>query len=91
MDKNAEISFIIETALEKNHFQEHWIIYLGLIEQLAFEQLGLHKVFIYAFDLRPHLYSALEIAEYKRESVLKEHCFFQGRFIDVVIYSKIYK
>lgn len=91
IDKNAEISFIIETALEKNHFQEHWIIYLGLIEQLAFEQLGLHKVFIYAFDLRPHLYSALEIAEYKRESVLKEHCFFQGRFIDVVIYSKIYK
>ena len=91
IDKNAEISFIIETALEKNHFQEHWIIYLGLIEQLAFTQLGLHKVFIYAFDLRPHLYSALEIAEYKRESVLKEHCFFQGRFIDVVIYSKIYK
>ena len=91
IDKNAEISFIIETALENNHFQEHWIIYLGLIEQLAFKQLGLHKVFIYAFDLRPHLYSAIEIAEYKREAVLKEHCFFQGSFSDVVIYSKMNK
>jgi RimJ/RimL family protein N-acetyltransferase len=91
IDKNAEISFIIETALEKNHFQEHWINYLGLIEQLAFEQLGLHKVFIFAFDLRPHLYTAIEIAEYKKEAVLKDHCFFQNRFIDVIIYSKINK
>jgi len=91
LDKNAEISFIIETSLENNHFQEHWLIYLGLIEKLAFEQLGLHKLFIYAFDLRPHLYTAIEIAEYKIEAVLKEHCFFQGRFIDVVIYSKINK
>jgi RimJ/RimL family protein N-acetyltransferase len=91
IDKNAEISFIIETALEKDYFQLHWITYLGLIEQLAFEQLDLHKVFIYAFDIRPHLYRALEAAEYIKEAVLTEHCFFQSSFIDVVIYSKIKK
>jgi RimJ/RimL family protein N-acetyltransferase len=91
IDKNAEISFIIETALEKDYFQLHWVTFLGLIEQLAFEQLDLHKVFVYAFDLRPHLYIALEAAEYKKEAVLTEHSFSQGSFIDVVIYSKIKK
>jgi RimJ/RimL family protein N-acetyltransferase len=91
IDKNAEISFIIETALEADYFQLHWVTYLGLIEQLAFEQLDLHKVFVYAFDLRPHLYIVLDAAEYKKEAVLTEHCFFQGSFIDVVIYSKIKK
>ena len=91
IDNNAEISFIMDTDLEKEFFQFHWVTYLGLIEQLAFEELELHKIFIYAFDLRPHLYSTVELAGFIKEAVFKEHCFFQGEYIDVVIYSKIYK
>lgn len=91
IDKNAEISFIMNTELEKEFFQSHWVTYLGLIEQLAFEELGLHKIFIYAFDLRPHLYSTVEVAGFIKEAVFKEHCFFQGEYKDVVIYSKIYR
>ena len=89
IDKNAEISFILETALEKEYFQLHWCTYLGLIEQVAFEELSLHKIFTYAFDLRPQLYPALEVAGFTKEAVYKEHCFFQGEYKDVVIHSKI--
>jgi RimJ/RimL family protein N-acetyltransferase len=91
IDKNAEISFIMNTELEKEFFQLHWVTYLDLIEQLAFEELELHKIFIYAFDLRPHLYSTVEVAGFIKEAVFKEHCFFQGEYKDVVIYCKIYK
>ena len=90
-DKNAEISFIMDTALEKDYFRKHWSIYIDLIEQVAFGQLDLHKLFIYAFDLRPHLYSVLESKCYIREAVLKEHCLYENHFIDVVIYSKLRK
>jgi RimJ/RimL family protein N-acetyltransferase len=89
IDKNAEISFVMETALEKDFFQLHWVTYLGLIERLAFEVLGLHKIFTYAFDLRPHLYTALEVAGLTKDAVLKEHCLFNNVFLDVVIHSKI--
>lgn len=89
IDRNAEISFIMETPLEKEHFQVHWMTYLGLIEQLAFEELGLHKIFTYAFDLRPHLYAVLESASFIKEAVFKGHCLFQGEYKDVVIHSKI--
>jgi RimJ/RimL family protein N-acetyltransferase len=89
IDKNAEISFIMNTELEKEYFQLHWVIFLGLIEQLAFKELGLHKIYIYAFDLRPHLYEAVESVQYIKETVLKEHCYFHDNFIDVVIHSKI--
>lgn len=89
IDKNAEISFIMNTELEKEFFQLHWVIFLGLIEQLAFEELGLHKIYIYAFDLRPHLYMAVESVKYIKETILREHCYFQNKFIDVVIHSKI--
>ncbi|MFT3909285.1 MAG: GNAT family N-acetyltransferase [Ferruginibacter sp.] len=90
VDKNAEISFIIDTKLEKDHFEFHWINYLGLIEQLAFKELNLHKIFTYAFaDVRPQLSVVIEKAGYKEDARLKEHCLFAGKFIDVVIHAKM--
>lgn len=88
-DRYAEISFIINTALEKDYFQLHWTTYLSLIERVAFEGLKLHKIFTYTFDLRPHLYKVVEAAGFKQEARLKEHCFIDGNYIDVVIHSKI--
>lgn len=89
IDKNAEISFIMNTALEKNRFHEIWSAYLSLIEKVAFQELKLHKIFTYAFDIRPHLYEVLEIENYIEQVRLKEHCFFDSKFIDVLIHSKI--
>lgn len=87
--QNAEISFIMDTRLEASSFEWHWKNYLPLIEEIAFSELKLHKVFTYAYNLRPLLYTALEASGYSREAVLKEHCYFDGRFVDVVIHSKI--
>ena len=87
-DKNAEISFIMNTNLEKNRFHEIWTAYLTLIEKVAFDELQLHKVFVYAFDLRPHLYETLEENNFMREAELKEHCYYNNQFINVVIHSK---
>lgn len=88
VDKNAEISFIMKTSLEKQYFDYHWATFLSLIERVSFKELNLHKIYVYAFDVRPHLYSAIEAVNYKLDATLKEHCFFNGRFIDVLIYSK---
>ena len=54
-DKNAEISFIMATELENESFQFHWATFLKLIEICAFEDLHLHKIYTYAFDLRPKI------------------------------------
>lgn len=89
IDKNAEISFVMNTTLEVNDFQSNWINYLKLIEKVAFEDLKFHKIFTFAFDLRPHLYNAIEITGFSKEAVLKEHCLFNGVFLDVVIHSKL--
>ncbi|PCE66558.1 GNAT family N-acetyltransferase [Sediminicola luteus] len=89
IDKNAEISFIMETELEKDYFRQHWHTYLGLIEKVAFENLKLHKIYVYAFDLRPHLYDILKDYSYFEDARLKDHCLFDGSFKDVVIHSKI--
>jgi RimJ/RimL family protein N-acetyltransferase len=87
-NRHAEISFIMKTELEPSAFQFHWGNYLSLIEEVAFQELQLHKIYTYAYDLRPHLYDALELAGYQKEATLKEHCFFNGRFIDVIVHAK---
>ncbi len=89
IDKNAEISFIMNTELETKNFEKYWGIFLYLIEQVAFTDLKLHKIFTYAFDIRPTLYEALKKAMFKEEARLKEHSLFDNTFLDVVIHSKI--
>lgn len=88
IDKNAELSFIMDTKLEAKYFEFHWQTYLGLIEKVAFTNIGLHKVFTYAFDLRPHLYKVIEDVGFELEARLKEHCLYDGIFKDVLIHSK---
>lgn len=87
-DRNAELSFLMNTSLEAGNFEKYWKIYLHLIEQVAFEKLCFHKLYTYAFDLRPHLYPALEQSGFKKEATLKQHCFFEGRYVDVVMHAR---
>ena len=87
-DKNAEISFIIDPKLEKHYFHKYWTMYLSLIEQVAFIDLKFKKIYTYAFDLRPHLYRALESAGFEKEAELKEHFLYNQTFRSVVIHSK---
>ena len=79
----------MDTKLEKEHFAEHWGNYLTMLKELSFADLNLHKIYTYAFDLRPHLYTMLEKNGFVREATLKEHCFFEGEYKDVVIHSFI--
>ncbi len=88
LDKNAEISFIMDTELEEKEFESLWINYLSLIEEVAFHELGFNKIFTYAFDLRPRLYSALDTAGFSREAILRDQTYFNHNYIDVVIHCK---
>jgi len=89
VDNHAEISFIMDTELEKENFEELWLNYLNLIEKVAFNEMNFHKIFTYAFDLRPKLFNTLEKANFYHEATLKEHCYFDNTYIDVLIHTKI--
>lgn len=91
IDKNAELSFIMDTELEKEFFSINWKVFLQLIEQVAFIELNFHKIFTFAFDLRPHLFLAIESADFKYEATLKEHYYFNKKYYDVIIHSKFNK
>ena len=70
-EKNAEISFIMDTRLEKDSFEFIWLIYLDLIERVAFSDLKFNKIYTYAFDLRTNLFKVLETSGFKLNNNLK--------------------
>ena len=88
-EKNAELSFIMDTVLEKDSFDFYWGKYLELIEQIAFKELKLIKLHTYAFDLRPRLYKIFESFDFKLEARLRKHVKVSKKFIDVVIHGKL--
>jgi len=88
IDKNAEVSFIMNTKLERNNFTQNWSKFLECLEKLAFLELKLHKIYTYAFDVRPHLYTTLEKNRFKQEAVLKDHCMTGNVYKDVVIHAR---
>jgi hypothetical protein len=91
LDKHAEISFIMDTKLEKEHFQMLWSIFLNLIESVAFNDLKFHKIYTYAYDIRPQLFMLLNDCKYNNEAVLREHVYINGVFENVLIHSKFNK
>ena len=46
-NRNAEISFLINTKLESSNFNTFWSNFLYLIEDVAFQELNLHKIYVY--------------------------------------------
>ena len=87
IDLNAEVSFVMDTSLERDYFVELWVNFLALLKVFAFKHLGFRKIFTYAFDLRPRLYVALEKAGFLEEARLQDHCYFDSSYYDVLYHS----
>lgn len=86
--KKAEVSFIMATELEADDFETNWVTFLHLLEKVAFTDLYLSGLFTYAYDLRPHLYKALENAGFQQTKRLEKEQLVDGKLVDVVIYTK---
>ena len=89
IDRNAEVSFIMNTEREAKDFETNWYYFLELIEQVAFEELSLHKMSTYAYDLRIRLYPIFEKMGFLEDARLRDHVLIGGIYKDVVIHSKL--
>ena len=88
-DKKAEVSFIMETQLEKDEFEIHWTNFLKLLKKVAFSELKFNKIFTYAYNLRPHLYPALEKNQFQLKDKLIDEIEIEGKMVDVLIHECI--
>jgi len=86
--KEAEISFLIDTKLQDENFEKFWSVFLNLIEEVAFSNLELSKIFTYSFDIRPKLYKVLKKQSYLFEHQIKKAIKKDGKWLNALIHSK---
>lgn len=87
-NSSAEVSFVMDTQLEKNFFSEFWEVFLNLLEMVLKDLNILNKIYTYAFDLRPRIYKVLEKKGFffeKKETYLKNN-----KIISVKIHKKYF-
>jgi len=88
-DRNAEVSFIMESSLETKEFETHWSTYLSLLKKIAFTNLNFKSLYTYAYNLRPHLYPVLEKNNFKLKKHLINEVLVDEKKIDVFIHECI--
>ncbi len=88
IDKNAEISFLTDPVIKNELFENYWNVFLELINEVAFNELNFHKIYTYAFDIRPEIYPILDNAGFFKDATLKDHALVNDVYVDVIIHSK---
>ena len=86
-DKISEISFVMNTSLEEKNFNTYWSLFLSLIKKVAFKILDFYKIFTFAFDLRPKLYTILENNGFDKEDHIKNYDLGNDNYCGVITHS----
>ena len=89
--KRAEVSCLLETSRTKDEvvYQTDFTFFLSLLKQVAFEDLGFHRLFTEAYDIRPLHISVLIQNGFILEGKLKDHVIIDGNFVDSLIHGLI--
>lgn len=87
--KEAEISFLTKTErnLDKEQFISDWNVYLNLVKRVARHFLQFKRIFTYAYDIRPHLYTALENSDFREIKRIKNGIIINKTEKDIVLHA----
>jgi carbamoyl-phosphate synthase large subunit len=87
--RRAEISFLLKPKLEQDDFSLVPIFtrYLLLIQELAFQDLGLHRLTTETYEHRTNHIKAMEAAGHRHEGTLREHVLIDGQPTDALVHG----
>lgn len=87
--RTAEVSFLTKTerTASARQFIADWTSYLEILKEIVRTELQFHKIFTYAYDLRPHLYDALFMAGFIEEARIEDGVSIGERNYDVLIHA----
>lgn len=88
-DRRAEVSFLVEPAraAQPDGYARDFAVWLQLVRQIAFERLGLQRLFTETYDRRDRHIAVLEAAGFVREGRLRRHVIIDGRPVDSLMHG----
>ena len=90
-DQRGEVSFLLDTkrAQDTETYTKEIAIFLRLILDLSFNELGLNKLSTESYAHRIYHVDAIEESGFVREGVLRKHTLIDGRWYDAVVASAL--
>lgn len=87
--RRAEISFILDTdrIVDTRQYQQDFGAFLSLMKRIAFDELGLNRLFTETYDIRPWHVAVLENNGFEFEGRLKQHVYIEGRLVDSLMHG----
>lgn len=87
--RRAEVSFLLKTDYvgDTVRYAHYFSIFLELVKTLAFDDLGLNRLFTETYAIRDHHVAALERAGFVREGRLKDHVIIDHQPVDSLIHG----
>lgn len=88
-DKRAEVSFLLDPALAASAtgYAARFSAFLSLLKQLAFEDLGLNRLWTETFASRSHHIAVLEANGFRAEGCLRRHVYIAGSWVDSLLHG----
>lgn len=88
-NRRAEVSFLLKPDLERHKKIRGMFFgdFLRLLQILAFEELGLHRLFTETFKYRAAHIATLEMAGFRLEGCMRAHVFIDGVPTDSLLHG----
>lgn len=87
--KRAEVSFLLnpEPPRTTEAIEDLFAITLGMLRELAFDDLGLRRLTTETYDIRDWVLRTLERVGFQREGRLRNHVWIDGKPVDSVVHG----
>ena len=88
-DKRAEMSFILSNEIAKNKtlYEKNFSEFIVLLQEIAFKNLNLNRIYTETYDIRPLHISILEKNKFKFEGRMKCHLIIDNKKVDSLLHG----
>jgi len=87
--RRAEVSFLVDPNRAGNDiiYHEDYLIFLMLLKQLAFNDLGFNRIFAETYAIRHTHIAVLEAAGFRFEGAMKQHVIINSQPVDSILHG----
>jgi len=86
--RKAEVSVLFDLSQRSEDlYREQLCAYLTLLKDVAFNGLGLHRLWTESYDIRPLHIAVLEEQNFVFEGRLREHEWIDGSYVDTLFHG----
>tara|TARA_B100000315_G_scaffold175580_1_gene164098 strand:- start:259 stop:834 length:576 start_codon:yes stop_codon:yes gene_type:complete len=91
-NKRAELSFLLKTDIAKcNNYKNEFMYFLDVLNNIAFKDLELNKIFSETYDIRDYHLSILEESGYNLEGVMNQHIIIKNSTVNSLVHAILKK